>query len=73
MNENMKLHQFKAYDTLDPSFIKEFLKTYPEKITVKNLEYSAGNIKELFVNALKQSSNFTMDDSLQHLLKNLSV
>lgn len=72
MNENKKLHQFKAYDTLDPSFIKEYLGTYPEKISIKDLEDAAEKLKELFVNVLEKSS-FTMDNSLQYLLKNSFV
>lgn len=68
MNENKKLHQFKAYDTLEPSFIKEYLTTYPEKISVENLKDSAETLKELFINTL-QRSIFSMDNALQQLLK----
>jgi len=68
MNENKKLHQFKAYETLNPSFIKEYLSTYPEKITVKDLVASAEKLKELFVITVKQSAIFTMDSSLKKLL-----
>ena len=69
MNENKKLHQFKAYDTLEPNFIKEYLTTYPEKISVRNLKDSSEKLKELFANVLNRSSIFTMDNALQHLLK----
>lgn len=69
MNEKKKLHQFKAYDTLDPSFIEEYLKTYPEKMSVKDLMDSAKNLKELFVNVLNRSSFHTMDIDLLNLLK----
>ncbi|WP_449536553.1 aminoglycoside 6-adenylyltransferase [Ferdinandcohnia sp. Marseille-Q9671] len=70
MNENKKLHQFKAYDTLDPSFVKEFLLTYPTEISAKNLLTSASKLKELFVNTLKQYSTFTLDKALLRLLEN---
>lgn len=68
LNENKKLHQFKAYETLNPSFIKAYLSTYPENITIENLMVSAEKLKELFANTLKQSSNFSMDNALEQLL-----
>lgn len=69
MNENKKLHQFKAYDTLEPSFIDEYLGTYPEKNDLRSLEDSTEKLKVLFSNVLNRSSIFTMDDALKHLLK----
>jgi len=69
MNENKKLHQFKAYETLNPSFIKKYLSTYPEKITVKDLVVSGEKLKELFVITVKQNVIFSMDNSLENLLK----
>ena len=69
LNEDKKLHQFKAYETLNPSFINAYLSTYPENISVENLKVSAEKLKELFVDTL-QSSIFSMDKALQQLLKN---
>lgn len=69
LNENKKLHQFKAYDTLEPSFVKEYLSTYPEEISVRRLEDSSKKLKELFISVLSKSS-FAMDNALQCLLKN---
>lgn len=69
MNENKKMHQFKAYDSLEPIFIKEFLATYPEKISVSNLEASSEKLNNLFAKVVNQSSIFTMDHALQQLLK----
>lgn len=68
MNEDKKLHQFKAYETLNPSFIQSFLSTYPEEITVEKLEISANKLTKLFTNTLKQSSTFSMDKALKELL-----
>lgn len=68
LNENKKLHQFKAYETLETSFIKAYISTYPEKITLENLKVSAEKLKELFANTLKQSSNISMDNALKQLL-----
>ena len=69
LNEDKKLHQFKAYETLNPSFINTYLSTYPENISVENLKVSAEKLKDLFVDTL-QSSIFSMDKELQQLLKN---
>lgn len=68
MNENKKLHQFKAYDTLAPDFIEVFLKTYPESISVRSLNDSAEKLKKLFNNVLSTNSVFSMDMGLQLLL-----
>ena len=69
LNEDKKLHQFKAYETLDPSFIDAYLSTYPENISVENIKVSEEKLKELFVDTL-QSSIFSMDKALKQLLKN---
>ncbi|MGL4820465.1 MAG: hypothetical protein ACRC5C_10875, partial [Bacilli bacterium] len=71
-NENKKLHQFKAYETLHPAFIEAYLATYPEKITIENVSSSARKLKELFGYALKQSSTFSMDNDLERLF-NISL
>lgn len=67
-NEDKKLHQFKAYETLDPAFINAYLATYPETITVESVGESADRLTEIFVEALKQSSVFSMDEDLMRLL-----
>ena len=69
MNENKKLHQFKAYDTLEPSFIKEYMETYPEKVAISNLEQSTKKLKELFLKVWSRSSIFDVDSQLKHLLE----
>lgn len=68
LNENKKLHQFKAYETLEPSFIKSYISTYPEKINLENLKGSAEKLKELFADTLKQSFSISMGDDLKQLL-----
>jgi hypothetical protein len=68
LNEDKKLHQFKAYETLNPSFVKAYLSTFPEDATAENLRVSAEMLKELFVSTLKQSSIFSMDSDLEQLL-----
>ncbi|MFT9596311.1 aminoglycoside 6-adenylyltransferase [Mesobacillus sp.] len=68
LNEDKKLHQFKAYQTLNPSFIEAYLSTYPEEVTVESIRISSQNLIELFMKTLKQSSIFTMDHDLEQLL-----
>ena len=68
LNENKKLHQFKAYETLEPSFIKSYLATYPGKNSLNDLKDSAEKLKALFANSLKQSSNISVDNNLKPFL-----
>ncbi|THE13055.1 hypothetical protein E1I69_09300 [Bacillus timonensis] len=73
MNEDKKLHQFKAYDSLDPSFITSYLSTYPEKVDPITIETSAEKVIGLFENVLEQNSHFSMDHDLQQLLNKTLV
>ncbi|WLR57255.1 aminoglycoside 6-adenylyltransferase [Mesobacillus subterraneus] len=68
LNEDKKLHQFKAYETLNPDFIKACLSTYPREVTAESIRVSSEKLKELFVKTLKHSSTFTMDNDLEQLL-----
>ncbi|WP_168412968.1 aminoglycoside 6-adenylyltransferase [Bacillus salacetis] len=68
LNEDKKLHQFKAYETLDQSFIKVYLSTYPEGMTAEHVRDSAARLKELFITTLKKNTIFSMDEDLKDLL-----
>ncbi|MEK5530407.1 hypothetical protein BK128_17490 [Viridibacillus sp. FSL H7-0596] len=68
LNENKKLHQFKAYETLHPEFITIYLNTYPTEITVEELLISANKLKGLFYETIKQNNIFSMDKTLFKLL-----
>lgn len=72
LNEDKKLHQFKAYETLDPSFIHTYLSTFPKEVTVENIRVSAERLKELFVSTVKHSSDYSIDTELEQLLTNSS-
>ncbi|WP_339253238.1 aminoglycoside 6-adenylyltransferase [Sporosarcina sp. FSL W8-0480] len=69
MNEKKKLHQFKAYDSLDPSFISAYLSTYPDEVTVDKLITSADQLKVLFVDTVEKNPSIMMDERLFELLK----
>ncbi|MCG3086484.1 aminoglycoside 6-adenylyltransferase [Sporosarcina cyprini] len=74
MIEDKKLHQFKAYETLDPHFLQDYLATVPTEVTAENIRESACKLKELFMRVIKHSTTFSMDDELKKLLdKNESL
>ncbi|MET3194615.1 hypothetical protein [Bacillus sp. OAE603] len=68
-NEEKKLHQFKAYETLESNFINSFLDTYPKNTTKEAVIESADEIKDLFFFILKESP-FKPNDENYHLLMN---
>ncbi|CEG27180.1 aminoglycoside 6-adenylyltransferase [Bacillus sp. B-jedd] len=68
MNEEKKLHQFKAYETLDPAFIQAYLLTYPEFISVENLLKSGRKLKHLFEETISKSRTFSMNPNLNAVL-----
>lgn len=69
MNEDKKLHQFKAYETLDPVFVQSYLATYPEKNSTESLLTSALKLKNLFEAAVSQSHTFSLSSSLKKVLE----
>lgn len=68
LNEDKKLHQFKAYETLNPDFIEAYLSTFSGEVSADKIRASSEKVKELFMKAVKQSSIFTMDHDLEQLL-----
>lgn len=48
INEKKKLHQFKAYHTLDPLFLNELSKSYPNKIETAEIWKAADALTQLF-------------------------
>ncbi|WP_114569882.1 aminoglycoside 6-adenylyltransferase [Exiguobacterium flavidum] len=69
LNEGKKLHQFKAYETLDPEFIQSYLATYPSEITRKSLEDAVSLVERLFIETVGRSDTFTLDDDLEKVLQ----
>lgn len=69
LNERKKLHQFKAYETLDPDFIQSYLATYPSEITRESLKDAAFLIDRLFIETVGRSDTFTLDEDLGKLLR----
>ncbi|GEM_PF-860901 len=69
MNEQKKVHQFKAYDTLDSGFIERFLMTYPTENTIEHLEQTFINLIELWQETLQKSTMYRLEDGLEKLLQ----
>lgn len=69
LNEDKKLHQFKAYSSLDPSFVKSYLSTFSGEPTVENIRTSSEKLTKIFITTLKQSTVFSMDTALDGLLQ----
>ncbi|MBT2679365.1 aminoglycoside 6-adenylyltransferase [Bacillus sp. ISL-35] len=69
LNEDKKLHQFKAYSSLDPKFIESYLSTFSGEPTVENIRSSSEKLTKLFINTVEQSLIFSMDSVLDGLLQ----
>lgn len=69
MNEHKKCHQFKAYETLDSTFIAGYLATFPTVMTIEAIAKSALQLKELFMKVMEDSSVYHMDDAIRDLLR----
>ncbi|WP_025785347.1 aminoglycoside 6-adenylyltransferase [Sporosarcina sp. D27] len=69
INEDKKCHQFKAYETLDSSFIDRYLATFHMVMTKEAIAESAFQLKELFMTVMEDSSVYHMDDAIRHLLR----
>ncbi|WP_171050841.1 aminoglycoside 6-adenylyltransferase [Bacillus sp. BHET2] len=68
MNENKKLHQFKAYETLSPEFIQEFLSTYPGEMNIEELFAASDRLRELFLNVIEESARVSLDETLFRII-----
>lgn len=68
-NEEKKLHQFKAYETLQPIFIQTFIDTYPNETTKESTIQSADKVRDLFFQILKESSINTGENTYLLIMK----
>jgi predicted nucleotidyltransferase len=69
LNENKKLHQFKAYETIESKFIRRFLQTYPAEISDETLVKAAGRLHDLFSETIKQSRTHQLGENIHRILK----
>ncbi|MFD2830779.1 hypothetical protein [Corticicoccus populi] len=67
-NEGKKLHQFKAFNTLDETFIKKYLDTYTENQNKEGLIKSFNKIKLLFIEVVGNSETLSLGEVLRSAL-----
>jgi hypothetical protein len=64
IKEDKKLHQFKAYHTLDPIFLEELSKSYPSKIETLEIWKAADVLTQLFIVVLQNNKAFPFDEKV---------
>ncbi|QTC42819.1 aminoglycoside 6-adenylyltransferase [Bacillus sp. V3] len=66
--EGKKLHQFKAFETLQTEFISEYLSTYPGQVTEEQLQKAAQRLQDLFMDTICRSKKHRLDERLNSIL-----
>jgi len=69
LNENKKLHQFKAYHTLQKEFINELEKSYPKNTDKTEILRAAGAITKLFKEVIIKNETFTFNEEVFEITK----
>ena len=69
LNENKKLHQFKAYHTLQKEFMNELEKSYPNSIDQTEILRAARTITQLFKRVIIQNETFTLNEEVFEITK----
>ena len=72
LNENKKLHQFKAYHTLQNDFLVKFQKSYPNKMANSDISDAADALTQLFKDVLIKNDTFTMDAEVFRIAENIT-
>lgn len=66
--EGKKLHQFKAYNTLDPEFLKVLAGTYPKIQDEIDLYFASENLLNLYLNTVKKCDFLSFDKTQLKLI-----
>lgn len=64
LNEQKKLHQFKAYHTLEEDFVNLLKKSYPSTIESSDIMEAAQFVTQLFKSVIQKNEMFDYDDLL---------
>ncbi|WP_274309999.1 hypothetical protein [Solibacillus daqui] len=64
LNENKKLHQFKAFHTLNNDFLEAFMACYPTTINTVEIMKATNVLTELFKRVLRSNKSFILDEKL---------
>ncbi len=68
LNENKKLHQFKAFGTMDAVFIDRYLSAFPKGNKPGELREAAVKLRQLFVVTIEKSDVLSLEPELKRLL-----
>lgn len=68
LNENKKLHEFKAYNELDDNFLERIKQTIPKDLSKAELESCGNVLLELFLKVIS-NSKLKHDENLKYLLE----
>lgn len=71
LNENQKLHQFKQYQLLDPSFQELFLELYQTDISIDGIEELLEKTMQLFKDTISKNKSIKYDENVYSIIKNL--
>lgn len=64
LNEQKKLHQFKAYHTLEGNFVKQLKKSYPSSTDRSDIMAAAKFVTQLFKDTIQKNEIFDYDEQL---------
>lgn len=62
--EGKKMHQFKAYHTLNQNFIEQYLLTFPSKTSEEEILLAAQKIKKLFNQSIDECNEIEWDGEI---------
>lgn len=68
LKEGRKVHQFKAYHTLDRSFVEDYLQTYPASVHPVSIRRAKQSLHALFATCMKDRPQFKLEPYMQRLL-----
>ncbi|TCI21175.1 aminoglycoside 6-adenylyltransferase [Exiguobacterium sp. SL-9] len=68
LKEGRKVHQFKAYHTLNHSFIEDYLQTYPASVDPVSIRRAKQSLHALFATCLEDHPQFKLESYMQRLL-----
>ena len=69
LNKGNKMHEFKAYNELNETFIEEVLRTIPNNMQLEELEKCKNNLLELFYKTINNSDKIKFEEDSKYLLE----
>lgn len=69
LKEGRNVHQFKAYHTLDRSFVEDYLQTYPASVDPVSIRRAKQSLHALFATCMKDHPQFKLEPYMERLLQ----